>query len=150
MPQLGLALCHGENVVLQVRRQVCRLTFLIVAGLSLSACETGEVFISPSLNIEIRDSRTNSPIEHARVTMWSSGVNEVRETGSSNEEGYVYLPRLKGRLRVAFPFVVDPIEPNTVVMIEATGYVTQEINSDTGSSYFDGTRSIKLVPSTGP
>jgi hypothetical protein len=116
----------------------------------LSACETGEVFISPSLNIEIRDSRTNSPIEHARVTMWSSGVNEVRETGSSNEEGYVYLPRLKGRLRVAFPFVVDPIEPNTVVMIEATGYVTQEINSDTGSSYFDGTRSIKLVPSTGP
>jgi hypothetical protein len=136
--------------MLRVKDRRTTLAVLVAAGLLVSACQTGEVFISPPLGARILDSRTNMPVENVQVTMWSSEQPEVRETGMSGKDGVVSLPRLKGRLKTAFPFVSDRIVPPAVVRFEANGYVSREITSDTGYPYFAGTQPVELDPSTKP
>ena len=133
--------------VFQVKKRNIIFAVLVLGGFFLSGCQTGEVFVTPPLNARILDSRTNLPIENVQATIWSSEQPEARETGLSNKDGVVRLPRLKNKLEMAFPFVSDRVAPPSVVRFEAKGYVSKEMNSDTGYPYFAGTQPVELDPS---
>ncbi len=114
--------------------------------LLLAACQTGEVFISPPLKARVVDGITGSAIESVVVTMWSSEVPTTRQSGITDRNGEVSLPRLVGHLNAALPFVTDRILPPAVARFEKPGYVPKELNSGTDTPYFAGAEAVRLLP----
>ena len=134
----------NRKIVLRTLTSFTTATLLLLAG-----CQTGEVYVSRSLHARIVDSSTGSPIEGAAVEMRSSEAPAVRQTTRSDKNGLVDLPRLVGRMKIAFPFVADrgSVAP-TIVRVEAQGYVAKELNSWVDEAQFDGTEPVKMVSST--
>jgi len=125
-----------------------RVASALAFGLFLTACQTGDVFISPPLNARVIDGRTGTPLDKVNVTMWSTEDLSARQVGISDDTGTVMLPRLVGRLDIAFPFMGDRvIPPPTMARFEKPGYMPKEINSDADRTNFGGEKPIELEPS---
>ena len=122
------------------------LMIAAVASMSLAACQTGMVYVSPPLHTRVIDAVTEAPIANVSVTMWSTEVQDARQRGLTDRSGFVDLPRLKGHLSVAFPFVGDRVVPPAIARFEVHGYISKEVSSGTGAAYFDGAAPIRLAP----
>jgi 5-hydroxyisourate hydrolase-like protein (transthyretin family) len=120
------------------------LIAVISVTLSLSACQTGDLFLSPPLKAHIVDSKSGNPIENVKVTMWSSVNPKVVEVGLSDKNGAVELPRLKGPIESSFPLVSDRLNLDAIVKFEANGYSTRQINSTANLPYFVGDAAVTL------
>jgi hypothetical protein len=112
-----------------------RSGLIVMLALLLQGCHAEEVFISPPLNAIVLDKATGAPLEGVVVTMWSVDNPAVTEVGVSSGKGAVALPRLKGVLGSAFPFVVDRVPPKAIARFEHPGYNTLQIDSDNISEF---------------
>jgi hypothetical protein len=122
-------------------------TKLLCAGslILLAGCQSGEIYLSPPLNTRVLDEKTKLGIQGVRVSMRSVVVGSPLAEGTTSSDGHIFLPRIKGRVSIGFPFTNDIVLPLSVVDFKKEGCEPVEIKSDTGLDYFQGIKSIELV-----
>lgn len=132
-----------SNLNLHIRLRIAKVIGVLFL---LAGCQTGEVFISPPLTAHVVDAVTGLPIEGVEVVMWSSELPTARQSGITNRDGTVNLPRLIGRFDSAFPFVSDRVLRPAIARFEKAGYTPRDIKSDPDGAYFSGALAVSLSP----
>lgn len=125
---------------------IAKFAPMAVAGacaLTLSACETETVALSPPMHTRIIDGVTKLPLDGVRVTLVArDGPESV--SAYSDGKGVVHMPPLLGQDNFIVRHMSDTPRLAVHAIFERPGYETYWIDSVNGYGFFKGYDEVRL------